>query len=406
MGKASASKNRCTYYLVIMALLVALLPTYRAAAQGLYRCIDYSSLPYAGWTTELVDGTGSLGYIATSYPYYKGVNLSVGSQAGNNVVRLSTSMAALTGYQRATINSVRYIMTNSTQLHNAGVSEQGYLNGSTVMDFNYEIRPSPEPYYQDRISDYHSGVVVESFAIQLAVEQPNVVGLAILSVCFTVYPPTNTPAPTTTPHPTSTPTPITPTRTPTPITLTPTASRTASETPPPTGTPSASPFPPDEFATIPPPDTCGDFPLPPCGAIPFPPVDWPVMNLPSPTRLASRAPPTSAPTATGGVSGTITPGAYGTAIADIGNPINSLGTATLVGLDGRATNLEDTANEIGTSIGSFFGFFRSIPLILYGRAWVIFVFLFGVLIFMLAVMLLTTAYRLTVGLLIFIRGLL
>jgi len=414
MGKAPTAKSSCANICILVIILCSFIPLTRVRAQGgEYLCRDYDNVPYDGWTVEIADGTDTIPFSPFSPPYYRGADISSGVNAGNNVVRFSASMAGLTGYQRATITSIRYMITNSSDLHFASISELGFLNGYQNLNINYTIPPSQSPTYQERLSDYHSGALVDSFALQAVVEQPNDVGIAITQVCFIVTPPTATAAPSNTPYPTSTrtrtrtPTPVTPTLTHTPITLTPTTSDTPSASPPPSSTPSTSPFPTDYFSTVAAPDDCGDFPLPPCGAIPFPAVEWPTLNLPSPTALASRAPSTGVPTSTyEPVSGSITPGAYGTAVADIGNPINALTTATLVGLDGRTTDLEGTANEIGTSIGSFFGFFRSIPLILYGRAWVIFVFLFGVLIFMLFVMLITTAYRVTVGLLIFIRGLL
>lgn len=436
------ARNYISIVIIIMMLLAGgwlVLPASPAAAQASSYCARWTSTtsdpfePYTVWTGEQLGGIasnhsyiyddGAPTHVRISAPMYPIIDRAIAQNGvtGAEFPMLTTRLGSI---------SVG-VSAYGTLLGTATLAIAGFKDGQFVTSRQYQINTGIPPvlYLQD-VRAIFAGEIVDTLVIDISSANSNV-ALQLREVCMaipteappvpsvTAYPsltPSTTRTPTITLTPSSTRTP-TNTFTPTPYTLTPTSSYTPGgptitpESPTQTEGPlSSATIAQDNFDTPIPPDKrdrCGDFPLPPCGVDPFPVVTWPDINLPSPTALASRAAPTSAPSATAGTEiGSITPGAYGTAIADISSPIDSLTTATVVGLDGRAGDIERTASEIGTSIGGFLGFFRSIPAIMYGRSWVLFVFLFGVLIFMITVMALVTAYRVAVGLLIFIRGML
>lgn len=405
MGKRAI--KAAVLFIVVLGWLW--LPTNTAHAQDV-QCIQYSDALYPGWTVELSSGVGS----SVFGPYLQEVLF-----AGVNTVKISGHLPIVTGFSDAKPYSISY----RTSTYGTEPAKQGFVgvisngiraDGVTITTVNYTHLQSPvsilwfSDWYEplnDRVNTLRDYTV----QVQVYVEPNNHVALILDEFCYTRTFPTPTSAPSITPYPTSTgtatrtATPQTPTRTNTPITLTPTNSSTPEDTPVASSTASQTSFPTtvyDGFNTATAPDECGSFPLPPCGSLPFPVPEFPTLGISNPSAVPTYA----RVTATGVVFGTVTPQSYGTAVSDISAPVNGLLTPTFVGLAGAPLpSMETTANEVGTSIGGFFGLLRSMPFILYGRSWVLFVFLIMVIAFMFGFSLLVTALKLIGGVVKYIR---
>lgn len=244
------------------------------------------------------------------------------------------------------------------------------------------------------------------------------------AVCWqplaTATPSATIPIETDTPTPSPTPTGFTPSPTFTPSN-TPTPSPTVTPggptlTPNPSVTPTLLPgVAAGGYATVPPPQACTDPGV--CSAFPVP--AFPTLNLPSPTTLPSttaRATATlafqTATLATGTATGTATGfPTFGTSTYTAPTPTGTLPTATLTSgessVEGFATevgnmvagisltpqfdggkgavDIRNSANEIGSYIGQFWGFVRAIQGLFLGRAGLLLAFLLLLMAFIMTV---------------------
>lgn len=243
---------------------------------------------------------------------------------------------------------------------------------------NFDIYPVLDtPVWRAKIA-YFNNVATNKIRFVISEDNALLMGLDVMSICSS-----NTIIVTVTPSPTIT---LTPSITPTPL---PTWSLTPSNTPVISDTPAAtSTDGPTStatgitnetgnyiFNTVPPPDQCSTISNP-CGAMPFPVPGFTPVNVASPTGLPSY---TARPSLT--LIGTMTPygtpgGTPGTGTAtttagpgdafagyatNINNNLNNLQmTPGLIDPNGSLIDLRNGANQLGLSVGNFFGILKAL----------------------------------------------
>jgi hypothetical protein len=304
------------------------------------------------------------------------------------------------------------------------------VNGSATVGAKITQLNEPTTFWQEQFPVF-TGTLPKANKVVWRLEHPtdgtapnNQLALHVRQICARLVEGT-TPTPTSSPPPatgTQTPT-ITPTATDTPTgTLAPTNTPGPTDTPGPSDTPAATGTPvigglaagPAVFATIRPPQGCSDI-YNPCGQLPFPVPPFGTIALPSPTRLLTAtsaiggtATPFMTPTyygspgpgtPTGTITGTPTPGpgaisvaAYATNIVGYATGIAGQGFGTPVagfGFDGTTEDIRNSANEIGSNLGIFFGLVRALQTLFLGRAGTLIAFLLLAVVFIVLVKIFT-----------------
>jgi hypothetical protein len=304
------------------------------------------------------------------------------------------------------------------------------LNGAAAVGGKITVLNEPTSFWQEQFPVF-TGPLPKANSIMWRLTHStsgaspsNTLALHVRQICARLVEGT-TPTPTSSPPPatgTQTPT-ITPTATETPTgTLAPTNTPGPTDTPGPSDTPAATGTPviggvsagPAVFATIRPPEGCSDV-FNPCGQLPFPVPPFGTIALASPTRLSSAtamgggtATPFMTPTyygspgpgtPTGTITGTPTPGpgaisvaAYATNIVGYATGIAGQGFGTPVagfGFDGSTEDIRNSANEIGSNLGIFFGLVRALQTLFLGRAGTLIAFLLLAVVFIVLVKIFT-----------------
>lgn len=403
--------------LLLLAFILSLftLPIRPARAQGV-QCSTYLFPSGAGgWI--LTTGTAGSDYaqsVITTVPGSGGVTgavIDASLALPNDFYLYSVSFSLLTTVSNEwTKGSILVKQTGA-----------GIIASRSILQAEYFAWDTYTAYFESPVAN----------AIEIIVSNranPVVITMGSMSICggpaVTLTPtPTDTSTPTNTPIFTPTFT-LTPSDTPTPTpsdTPTPGPSPTASDTPVVTNTPASTSTPLATstaygirtggklFATVPPPQQCSDM-FNPCGELPYAVPGFPTISLPSPTP-----PPVTAIGPTGTFIGT--PTAYGTTT---GTPIapsatitgtfnagqdqiaayatsgvytanNLVATPGLFDPSGPLATLPDTANQVGSYVGDFFGIVKAVQGFFLGKTGTIIAFLLIILLYIFVVRLILFA---------------